>query len=699
MISRTYVSSNSVYIFYKQTLLIIKVSLRIPLIAQFTTNEAEDSKRRRKRSDFNDDFFDDDDSSESKKALKKIFEPLLNFDMKQYCSIIESLPKGCMRENFLELWKSNYERIQNLTKEQIISKLNETETSPETGHAANFVPLLGGIETNSSGYIISAKSILASWMLHLNFTEVDSNKLGNIAGTEEWATYNTMAFEEKFLETMQRLKSELETDEIKIYYSAGRSYGDISSKTLFQDLDKLFVGVFLMMVYMILVLSKFSWIEIRLTLTTVGLINVGMAYVAGCGLSSIFFFYSPVHTSLFFIIMGLGVDDIFVIMSALRTVKSESNDLKLSEKIAKTLETAGASITITSLTDIIAFFVGGTTVLPSLKSFCIFAAVCILMTYLYVITFFVAVLTLDEKRLAKNKNGCCPCIVNKNNKLWWEPRLMQRFITFLYSKLILNKAGKTFIIVFAIALSAFSVERVFQIKQKFDPIWFIPSTSYHFQYTMMHRQFYPNRGFEAGVYMGSLNYTAELPKIISLANDIKEQTHILTEVSTWTDPFQEFVEEFYKIDIRKTLLTDAQFKAFISKFLFSAMGGLFQANFKFDKTLVCGESATDVKISSISFTFHKFEDRDQYLPAKKTVERLIQKAHINADEDNIFLWGKIFGTWITDEIIDEEILRNILLALMGVFLCTAVMIVNLQVCIYIFMCVLLSLVGILKSFT
>lgn len=113
-----------------------------------------------------------------------------------------------------------------------------------------------------------------------------------------------MAFEKEFLETMERLKRELESDDIKIYYSAGRSYGDISSKTLFQDIDKLCLGVFLMMIYMILVLSKFNWQELRFTLTSVGLLNVGMAYISGCGLSSIFFSYSPVHTSLFFIILG-----------------------------------------------------------------------------------------------------------------------------------------------------------------------------------------------------------------------------------------------------------------------------------------------------------------------------------------------------------------------------------------------------------
>lgn len=602
-----------------------------------------------------------------------------------------------MRGNFLELWKSNPDRIQRLTKEEIIFKLNSSEVSPETGHESHFDSLLGRIERNSSGFIISAKTILMTFILHINFTDVDSSKLGNSAGTEDWATYNTMAFEEKYLEAMARLKKDLDTEDIKILYGAQRSYGDISSKAMFQDIDKVVIGAFLMMIYMLFVLSKYSGPEIRFLLTSVGLMNVGMAYISGCGLSSLVLFYSPVHTSLFFIILGLGVDDIFVIMSSLKKIKAESRDLSLSEKIGKTMEKAGASITITSLTDIIAFLVGGTTVLPSLKSFCIFAAVCILMTYLYVVTFFVAVLTIDEKRLAKNRNGFFPCIVHKENTLKWNPNLMHRFITFLYSKIVLTNAGKLVVILIALAVSAFSADRVFQIKQRFDPMWFIPTSTYYFKYAMAYREAFPNRGFEAGIYMGQLNYTENLPKIIELAERIKNQSQVLSHVEAWTEPFKEYVEEIHKIDITQNQLTDAQFKFYISKFLFSSMGGKYQANFKFEKPLVCGKPSTDIKISTITFRYHKFNDRDEYLPAKKLIERFVRESNITTNHENIFLWGKIFGTWITDEIIDEEILRNISLALIGVFVCTAVMIVNLQVCIFIFTCVLLSLVSSSKS--
>jgi Niemann-Pick C1 protein len=123
------------------------------------------------------------------------------------------------------------------------------------------------------------------------------------------------------------------------------------------------------------------------------------------------------------------------------------------------------------------------------------------------------------------------------------------------------------------------------------------------------------------------------------------------------------------------------------------MGGQYQANFMFEKPLVCGEPSSDVRISAITFRFNKFVDRDEYLPAKKLIEKIVSESNITAESDHVFLWAKIFGTWITDEIIDDEILRNISLALIGVFFCTAVMIVNLQVCVYIFCCVLLSLVS------
>ena len=68
-------------------------------------------------------------------------------------------------------------------------------------------------------------------------------------------------------------------------------------------------------------------------------------------------------------------------------------------RIGETLSQAGVAITITSVTDIIAFGVGGTTVLPALMSFCLYASVGIVATFFFQCTFFVAWFALDVKRV------------------------------------------------------------------------------------------------------------------------------------------------------------------------------------------------------------------------------------------------------------------------------------------------------------
>lgn len=147
------------------------------------------------------------------------------------------------------------------------------------------------------------------------------------------------------------------------------SYGDKTTAVAFQEVEKYFAGIFLMFVFMQLVLSKFGWTEIRVGLGTLGLLSVGMGYLSGMGICSMLgIFYGPVHAALPFLLMGLGVDDIFVMMACWRqlqatalekTITSQLQATALEERVAAMLQIAGASITITSITDITAFVVGG----------------------------------------------------------------------------------------------------------------------------------------------------------------------------------------------------------------------------------------------------------------------------------------------------------------------------------------------------
>lgn len=55
--------------------------------------------------------------------------------------------------------------------------------SPVFGHRMNYLPLLGDIKTSESGFVVSAKSIRTIWVVHVNFSLVDYEKSGNMAGT------------------------------------------------------------------------------------------------------------------------------------------------------------------------------------------------------------------------------------------------------------------------------------------------------------------------------------------------------------------------------------------------------------------------------------------------------------------------------------------------------------------------------------
>ena len=88
-----------------------------------------------------------------------------------------------------------------------------------------------------------------------------------------------------------------------------------------------------------------------------------MAIFVSFGLCSAFgVFYGPVHSILPFLLLGIGIDDMFVIVQCWSNLDKEESKRSLPRRIGTTMKHAGVSITITSVTDFAAFAVGATTV-------------------------------------------------------------------------------------------------------------------------------------------------------------------------------------------------------------------------------------------------------------------------------------------------------------------------------------------------
>jgi Niemann-Pick C1 protein len=140
---------------------------------------------------------------------------------------------------------------------------------------------------------------------------------------------------------------------------------------------------------------------------------------AGFGLSSLCgLFFGPVHSLLPFILLGIGVDDAFVIVNAFnrerKGPRTSEDNAALAQRCSRALARAGASITVTSATDLVAFGISASSSLPALASFCAYAAISIFFLWTFVSTFFTATLVLDERRQRDNRRECLCCVTRKN---------------------------------------------------------------------------------------------------------------------------------------------------------------------------------------------------------------------------------------------------------------------------------------------
>ena len=90
------------------------------------------------------------------------------------------------------------------------------------------------------------------------------------------------------------------------------------------------------------------------------------------------------HNIIPFLLLGIGIDDMFVIMQCYDNLSlEEMSSPDIPTRVGKTMKRAGVAITVTSLTDFMVFAIGATTVLPALRSFCLWCGVGILAVYFY----------------------------------------------------------------------------------------------------------------------------------------------------------------------------------------------------------------------------------------------------------------------------------------------------------------------------
>lgn len=229
-------------------------------------------------------------------------------------------------------------------------------------------------------------------------------------------------WEEKFLEMLKCDKPKCDDDNVclcdytndkfTVVAQAFRSRSDVFGNQIRGDIGLINGAFLIMIVYLILNLGGLCHkIKMRALLSVGCLLTIVLAAGSGYGLAMWFQFdYTPVMSIMPFVLLGIGVDDSFVIMNS---IDRTNPSLPVEERIATAISHAGVSIMVTSLTDFVAFAISASSALPALASFCMYAAMSILMLFIFQVTVFGAFATLNARRENAGLIDCCPCVCKK----------------------------------------------------------------------------------------------------------------------------------------------------------------------------------------------------------------------------------------------------------------------------------------------
>ncbi|XP_023235279.1 patched domain-containing protein 3-like [Centruroides sculpturatus] len=254
---------------------------------------------------------------------------------------------------------------------------------------------LGGVETNNDDMVTSAKAIRLFYYLN-------DDTMMKKRNAEQWQCL--------FLNA---------TSSINFRYINVDRYATISTP---QELNNVIYKVFPRIPLAIIAVLVFStltclfnnWIESKPWIGVIALTSGGMALTSSFGL--ILYCDIPLTVavgSIPFLILGIGMDDAFVFLAAWKKTDSKNS---VTDRMLYVYSESAISVTITSITNLIAFSSGLLAPYRIIRYFCTYASVTVIFCYVYQITFVGACMALFGYLEKQNRHSLLFVQLEKSNE-------------------------------------------------------------------------------------------------------------------------------------------------------------------------------------------------------------------------------------------------------------------------------------------
>ncbi|XP_067133573.1 patched domain-containing protein 3-like [Centruroides vittatus] len=242
---------------------------------------------------------------------------------------------------------------------------------------------LGGVHTDKEGFVKAAHAIRLLYPLDIS---------------RKWKQYWMILWQRQIQKEIEKLHFV----HIRIFQDPFKSIED-NAKVLYITLKPMIGAVvgFVSIFSMISCLSL-NFVRSKPWLGVANVVSAGLAITTAfslMGLCKIQWTYFNICIPFFVIVTEL--DDAFVLIACWRMTDRSTN---VERRMKDTYRKAGISITLTSLTNFLAYSIGMTTEFPLVRMFSYYSATSIFFTYAYQITFFGGCMALSGYREEKGLN-------------------------------------------------------------------------------------------------------------------------------------------------------------------------------------------------------------------------------------------------------------------------------------------------------
>ncbi|XP_036700769.1 patched domain-containing protein 3 [Balaenoptera musculus] len=286
-----------------------------------------------------------------------------------------------------------------------------------------------------------------------------------------------------FLNQVGNLEKSLALKKIQVVYFTSLSRQLEFEATSMTVIPLFHLAYLLIILFAITSCYRCDCIRNKMWVAAFGVISAALAVVSSFGLMlyiGVPFVIIVANSP--FLILGVGVDDMFIMISAWQ--KTNLMD-SIKERMSNVYSKVAVSITITTITNILAFYTGIMTSFRSVQYFCIYTGTTLLFCYFYNITCFGAFMALDGKRevvclrwlkkpetpdqkCSSLKKPCClPCnSLRDKHKADIHP--MNLFFRDYFGPFLTSTESKFFVVLIYILYIISSIYGCFQVQEGLD---------------------------------------------------------------------------------------------------------------------------------------------------------------------------------------------------------------------------------------